>query len=113
MLNYILQTDVLPIGVTPVTAIPTRISHGPVAEAGIKFAEAQPQIISLSELPEFATEQKNPGNKKQVTRIFVKLPPIRLAEGVTFVDIPALAHSRLPARKRQSPICPGAMLGSF
>jgi hypothetical protein len=30
-----LQTDVLPIGVTPVTAIPTRISHGPIAEAGI------------------------------------------------------------------------------
>src|SRR5205814_1512474 len=42
LLNYILQTDVLPIGVTPVTAIPTRISHGPVAEAGIEFAEAQP-----------------------------------------------------------------------
>jgi GTP-binding protein EngB required for normal cell division len=90
LLNYILQTDVLPIGVTPVTAIPTRISHGPVAEAGIEFAEAQPRIIPLSELPEFATEQKNPGNKKHVTRIFVKLPSDRLAEGVTFVDTPGL-----------------------
>src|SRR5262249_16137066 len=37
-----------------------------------------PRIISLSELPEFATEQKNPGNKKHVTRIFVKLPSDRL-----------------------------------
>ena len=90
LLNYILQTDVLPVGVTPVTAIPTRISHGPVAQAGIEFAEAQPQIIPLSELPEFATEQKNPGNKKHVTRIFVKLPSDRLAEGVTFVDTPGL-----------------------
>jgi GTP-binding protein EngB required for normal cell division len=90
LLNYILQTDVLPIGVTPVTAIPTRISHGRVAEAGIEFAEAQPQIIPVSELPEFATEQKNPGNKKHVTRIFVKLPSDRLAEGVTFVDTPGL-----------------------
>jgi GTPase Era involved in 16S rRNA processing len=90
LLNYILQTDVLPIGVTPVTAIPTRISHGPIAEAGIEFAEAQPQIIPLSDLPEFATEQKNPANKKHVTRIFVKLPSDRLAEGVTFVDTPGL-----------------------
>src|SRR5438552_10854652 len=90
LLNYILQTDVLPIGVTPVTAIPTRISHGLVAEAGIEFAEAQPQIIPLSELLEFATEQKNPGNKKHVTRIFGKLPADRLAEGVTFVDTPGL-----------------------
>jgi len=90
LLNYILQTDVLPVGVTPITAIPTRISHGPVAEAGIEFAEAQPQIIPLSQLPEFATEQKNQGNKKHVTRIFVKLPSDRLAEGVTFVDTPGL-----------------------
>jgi len=93
LLNYILQTNVLPIGVTPVTAIPTRISHGPVAEAGIEFAEAQPQIIPLSELAEFATEQKNPGNKKHVTRIFVKLPSDRLAEGVTFVDTPGLGST--------------------
>ena len=90
LLNYILQTDVLPVGVTPVTAIPTRISYGPVAEAGIEFAEAQPQIVPLSELPEFATEQKNPGNEKHVTRIFVKLPSDRLAEGVRFVDTPGL-----------------------
>jgi len=72
LLNYILQTEVLPIGVTPVTAIPTRISHGPVAEAGIEFAEAQPQIIPISKLSHFATEQKNLKNKKQGTRIFVK-----------------------------------------
>jgi hypothetical protein len=88
LLNYILQTDVLPIGVTPVTAIPTRISHGPAAEAGIEFAEAQPRIISLFELPEFATEQKNPGNKKHVTRIFVKLPSDRLAEGGAPDELP-------------------------
>jgi hypothetical protein len=43
LLNYILQTDVLPIGVTPVTAIPTRISHGPVAlrcDLGIVLTDA-------------------------------------------------------------------------
>src|SRR5207247_972906 len=94
LLNYILQTDVLPIGVTPVTAIPTRISHGPIAQAGVEFAEAQPQIIPLSKLPEFATEQKNPGNKKHVTRIFVKLPSNRLPEGDRFVDPPGLRALR-------------------
>src|SRR2546430_16126622 len=107
LLNYILQTNVLPIGVTPVTAIPTRISHGPVAEAGIEFAEAQPQIIPLSELPEFATEQKNPGNKKHVTRIFVKLPSVRLAEGVTFVDTPGLGSLAVAgAGRKNTPMPP-------
>ncbi len=111
LLNYILQTDVLPIGVTPVTAIPTRISHGPVAEAGIEFAEAQPQIISLSELAEFATEQKNPGNKKHVTRIFVKLPSERLAEGVTFVDTPGLGSLAVAGAEETIAYLPRCDLG--
>ena len=89
LLNYILQTDVLPIGVA---GHGNPNTHQPRAcwRSRIEFAEAQPQIISFSELPEFATEQKNPGNKKHVTRIFVKLPSDRLAEGVTFVDTPGL-----------------------
>jgi GTP-binding protein EngB required for normal cell division len=106
-----LQTDVLPIGVTPVTAIPTRISHGPVAEAGIEFAEAQPRIISLFELPEFATEQKNPGNKKHVTRIFVKLPSDRLAEGVTFVDTPGLGSLAVAGAEETIAYLPRCDLG--
>src|SRR5436309_2949474 len=111
LLNYILQTDVLPIGVTPVTAIPTRISHGPVAEAGIEFAEAQPQIIPLSQLPEFATEQKNQGNKKHVTRIFVKLPSDRLAEGVTFVDTPGLGSLAVAGAEETIAYLPRCDLG--
>src|SRR5438876_4894378 len=111
LLNYSLQTDVLPIGVTPVTAIPTRISHGPVAEAGIEFAEAQPQIIPLSDLPEFATEQKNPGNKKHVTRIFVKLPSDRLAEGVTFVDTPGLGSLAVSGAEETIAYLPRCDLG--
>jgi GTP-binding protein EngB required for normal cell division len=111
LLNYILQTDVLPIGVTPVTAIPTRISHGPIAEAGIEFAEAQPQIIPLSELPEFASEQKNPGNKKHVTRIFVKLPSERLSEGVTFVDTPGLGSLAVAGAEETIAYLPRCDLG--
>jgi GTP-binding protein EngB required for normal cell division/cell division septum initiation protein DivIVA len=111
LLNYILQTDVLPIGVTPVTAIPTRISHGPVAQAGIEFAEAQPQIILLAALPEFATEQKNPGNKKHVTHIFVKLPSDRLAEGVTFVDTPGLGSLAVAGAEETIAYLPRCDLG--
>lgn len=111
LLNYILQTDVLPIGVTPVTAIPTRISHGPVAQAGIEFAEAQARIVPLSELPEFATEQKNPGNKKHVTRIFVKLPSDRLAEGVTFVDTPGLGSLAIAGAEETIAYLPRCDLG--
>jgi hypothetical protein len=112
LLNYILQTDVLPIGVTPVTAIPTRISHGPVAEAGIEFAEAQPQIIALSELPEFATEQENPGNKKHSRASLLSCRPTAWRKASHLSIRPGLAHSRLLALRKRLPIYRDAILGS-
>jgi dynamin family protein len=90
LLNYLFEAEVLPVGVTPVTAVPTRISSGPKAEAGIEFAEEPPRIVPLSELVDYATEQRNPGNAKHVTRIFVKFPARRLREQVVFVDTPGL-----------------------
>jgi GTP-binding protein EngB required for normal cell division len=111
LLNHILQTDMLPVGVTPVTAIPTRIGHGPIAEAGIEFAESQPQIVPLSELEDFATEERNPANKKHVTRIIVKLPSERLAEGVTFVDTPGLGSLAVAGAEETVAYLPRCDLG--
>ncbi len=90
LLNHLLEQEVLPIGVTPVTAVPTRISFGPQPQATIEFAESKPQIVELSRLFEFSTEQQNPSNAKHVTRIQVLIPAKRLREGVTFVDTPGL-----------------------
>jgi len=90
LLNHLLEQNVLPIGVTPVTAVPTRISFGPQPQATIEFAESKPQLVELSRLAEFSTEQQNPANAKHVTRIHVLVPAKRLREGVTFVDTPGL-----------------------
>jgi GTP-binding protein EngB required for normal cell division len=111
LLNRILQTNILPVGVTPVTAIPTRISHGPVAQAGIEFAEAQARVIDLSELAEYATEEKNPSNAKHVTRIVVKLPSLRLSEGVTFVDTPGLGSLAVAGAEETVAYLPRCDLG--
>ena len=90
LLNHLLEQNVLPIGVTPVTAVPTRISFGPQPQATIEFAESKPEEVELSRLVEFSTEQQNPANAKHVTRIHVLVPARRLREGVTFVDTPGL-----------------------
>ena len=90
LLNHLLGGEFLPVGVTPVTAVPTRISFGPQPQATIEFAESKSQTVELSRLAEFSTEQQNPGNAKHVTRIHVQVPARRLREGVTFVDTPGL-----------------------
>ncbi len=90
LLNHLLGAEVLPVGVTPVTAIPTRVRHGPAPRVVIGFAESKPLQVELSRLAEFSTEQQNPGNAKHVARIHVELPAARLRDGVTFVDTPGL-----------------------
>ena len=90
LLNHLLGTEVLPVGVTPVTAIPTRVRSGPAPRAVIEFADGKPVELELARLAEFSTEQHNPGNTRHVTRIEVEVPSRRLAEGVTFVDTPGL-----------------------
>ncbi len=90
LLNAILGTDVLPVGVTPVTAVPVRITGGEKPSITISFAGSPARSFGIEKLGEYATEQENPGNLKKVSRITVQLPSSRLAEGISFVDTPGL-----------------------
>jgi GTP-binding protein EngB required for normal cell division len=90
LLNHLLGTDVLPVGVTPITAIPTRVQFGHKPRAAIEFADRRPMEVELTRLAEFSSEPQNPGNTKHVARILVEFPAARLREGVTFVDTPGL-----------------------
>ena len=90
LLNAVLGTDVLPVGVTPVTAVPTRITHGEEPSLTVSFTDAPGKTFAIPRLGEFATEQQNPGNAKHVTRITITIPASRLASGVSFVDTPGL-----------------------
>ncbi len=90
LLNRLFGTAVLPVGVTPVTSVPTHIQFGAVPRATIEFAQSQHVVVELARLAEFSTEQQNPANHKQVTRIVVEVPAARLREGITWVDTPGL-----------------------
>jgi GTP-binding protein EngB required for normal cell division len=90
LLNSMLETSVLPVGVTPITAVPTRIVYGETPSLKIWFSERPVLSCGVERLAEFATEQQNPGNSKHVTRILVRLPATRLRDGVAFVDTPGL-----------------------
>jgi GTP-binding protein EngB required for normal cell division len=90
LLNATLGTDVLPVGVTPITAVPTRIIYGETPVVNVWFANRSPEQFEISRLAEFATEQLNPGNEKHVTRIVLQMSSPRLRDGIVFVDTPGL-----------------------
>ncbi|MGA2445272.1 MAG: dynamin family protein [Opitutaceae bacterium] len=90
LLNHLLATDVLPTGVTPITAVPIRIVSGTAATATVYFATEKSRRIPAGQLGEFASEERNPGNARHVTDILLELPAARLAGDMCFVDTPGL-----------------------
>ena len=90
LLNAILETEILPVGVTPITAVPTRIIHAEEPSLTVWFSETPMKKLRVTQLPEFATEQQNPGNAKHVVRLILGLPSPALRTGVAFVDTPGL-----------------------
>lgn len=90
LLNAILGEDILPVGVTPITAVPTRIRYHETPLLTLWYAERPAETLDISHLAEFASERGNPNNRKRVTRMVVHLPSARLREGVTLVDTPGL-----------------------
>jgi GTP-binding protein EngB required for normal cell division/archaellum component FlaC len=90
LLNAILEVDVLPVGVTPITAVPTRLLYGESPTVIVWLANRAPERFEVSQLPQFVAEQFNPGNEKHVTRIVVELASAGLRDGISFVDTPGL-----------------------
>lgn len=88
LINAILGEDALPVGPTPVTAVPVRIVHGLRREGRVWFADAAPQIFALGRLAEFASNSQNDSNVRHVTRLELRLPAAVLRQGVTLVDSP-------------------------
>ncbi len=90
LLNHIVQTDILPVGVNPITAVPTRLVYGGTPRLTVWFADRGAERTDLERLPEFVSERHNPGNYRHVTRIVAELPSARLRDGIVLVDTPGL-----------------------
>jgi GTP-binding protein EngB required for normal cell division len=90
LLNHILETTALPVGVNPITAVPTRLVHGGQALLTVSFADRRVEALPIERLPDFVSELHNPANGKGVVRLVVELPSARLRSGLAFVDTPGL-----------------------
>ena len=90
LLNHVLHTDVLPVGVNPITAVPTRIVFADKGFLDVTFADRKTRRLPLEDLGRYAGEEQNPGNESGVTKLVVSLPGPRLQKGLVLVDTPGL-----------------------
>ena len=90
LLNALLGTDVLPVGVNPITAVPTRLRNGDSVHARVTFASGRNEEVSIDEFRNLVSEAGNPGNQRNVTHALVEIPSSRLSQGIVLVDTPGL-----------------------
>ncbi|HEX3660390.1 MAG TPA: dynamin family protein [Acidobacteriaceae bacterium] len=113
LLNALLGTDVLPVGVNPITAVPTRLRYGSVLRAAVTYGDGRSEILPVDLLGRLVSEKDNPGNLRNVVRAIVEIPSRRLKQGIVLVDTPglgSLARNGAAETLAYLPVCDLALL---
>lgn len=88
LINALVGASVLPVGATPVTAVPVRIERGEAAAATVRQDEGGVLAIPLDKIAAYVTEAHNPHNRLGVRTVDITMPTA--PEGVRFVDTPGV-----------------------
>ena len=108
LVNALLGRDVVPTGVTPVTAVVTAVlprdDDHDEDHLVVTFLDGRHEWFDLSALGEFVSERANPGNTRQVADVRVRIDSPFLSEhDVELVDTPGagsvFAHNTLAAEQ--------------
>lgn len=87
--NAILEDDILPVGIVPVTAVVTTVDYGSKS-AEVHFSNGIKKEVAFEELSAYVNEQENSDNHLNVTKVAIKSPAEFLKNGLTFVDTPGV-----------------------
>ena len=90
LLNALLGMSVLPVGINPITAVPTKLRYGKALRAGVSYGDGRSAVVTIEELSNLVSEQGNPGNLQNIVRAMVEIPSPRLKQGILLVDTPGL-----------------------
>ena len=90
LINALLECDVLPTGVVPLTSVVTAIGAGDRDRLVVRLADGREQERPVSELAEYVTEAGNPGNRLGVELARVELDHELLRAGLELVDTPGI-----------------------
>ena len=91
LMNAILGTDRLPIGIVPLTSVITTVGYGSKERAILKYDNRiLDKEVPIASLSQYITQQNNPGNIQHIKTAEIQLPAEILRRGFYFVDTPGL-----------------------
>jgi small GTP-binding protein len=93
LINRLLETEVVPVAVTPVTAVITLIEYTENdAWAEVHFSDGRSEKKEITEAALYISEEENPGNEKKAELVKI-YSPAPLLKHLTLVDTPGLGSS--------------------
>jgi small GTP-binding protein len=91
LMNALLGCDRLPTGILPLTSVITTVVYGSAERVMIKFQDSLlDSEIPIDALPDYITQERNPGNVRRVETAEVQLPQEILRRGFHIIDTPGL-----------------------
>jgi GTP-binding protein EngB required for normal cell division len=93
LLNSLLGENVLPTGVLPLTSVVTEIRYAKVPKVSVCYQSGSLEEVPLSEIAEYVTETRNPGNCKRVLALHLLYPCELLRDGLILVDTPGFGST--------------------
>jgi GTP-binding protein EngB required for normal cell division/polyhydroxyalkanoate synthesis regulator phasin len=103
LINAMLGRDVLPMGLTPLTAAATTVTSGTSEYVQASFTDGHAERRGLADLAELVTETGNPDNRLGLSDVVVHLVSPLPAAGIDLVDTPGagsvFAHNTAAARQ--------------
>lgn len=99
LLNALLGAPLLPMGVTPVTALPTFIRAGDRTRVQVALDDEHKSVVQgegdeVAEILDlFSSEARNPHNRRRVASVSLDVPSDLLAQGVMLIDTPGVGST--------------------
>lgn len=90
LINALVGEAILPVGFTPVTAVPTVVRFGERLAARIRARDYSWLEVPVAEVKQYVSEEYNPENTKGITGVEVFAPSHLLSAGMCLVDTPGL-----------------------
>ncbi len=98
-INRLLEIDLLPVSVLPLTAIPTEIRYGNTNQLQITLTDEERVYSDVGDIEDallsYVTEENNPENKKGVTAVRLSAPSPLLSHGTTIIDTPGFGSTHI------------------
>jgi GTP-binding protein EngB required for normal cell division len=109
LMNAILGTDRLPTGIVPLTSVITSVGYGTKEQVVLKYAERiLTKEVPINVLPQYITQQGNPGNVQRIRMAEVQLRAEILRRGFYFIDTPGLGSAIVESTRTTEAFLPEA-----